>query len=62
MDKYRTLNKDMERLSERRQIHIDNKEFYNHTAEQLAHRRKQLISELTFIYPISTISKVKNIV
>ncbi|OXU25616.1 hypothetical protein TSAR_010175 [Trichomalopsis sarcophagae] len=52
MDRYRELNKDIEGLHEWRQIHIDLRETYIQRTAQLAHRRRQLISELNFIYPI----------
>ncbi|XP_014213895.1 UV radiation resistance-associated gene protein [Copidosoma floridanum] len=52
MDKYRELNKDMEKLNEWRQNHADKGDTYIQTTARLAHRRKQLISELNCIYPI----------
>lgn len=53
MERYRELNKDIERLHEWRQNQIDTREMYIQLSSQLAHRRKQLISELSLIYPIS---------
>ncbi|XP_006614438.1 UV radiation resistance-associated gene protein isoform X1 [Apis dorsata] len=53
MEKYRELNKDIERLHEWRQNQIDTRETYIQLSNQLAHRRRQLISELSLIYPIS---------
>ncbi|XP_076175811.1 UV-resistance associated gene isoform X2 [Ptiloglossa arizonensis] len=53
MERYRELNKDIERLYEWRQNQIDTRETYVQLSNQLAHRRRQLISELSLIYPIS---------
>ncbi|XP_011641027.1 UV radiation resistance-associated gene protein [Pogonomyrmex barbatus] len=52
MERYRQLNKDIERLNEWRQNHIDTRETYLQMSNQLAQRRRQLISELYLIYPI----------
>ncbi|XP_011689944.1 PREDICTED: UV radiation resistance-associated gene protein-like [Wasmannia auropunctata] len=52
MERYRELNKDIERLNEWRQNHIDSRETYLQLSNQLAQRRRQLISELCLIYPI----------
>ena len=53
MTRYRELNKDIEKLHEWRQIQIDTRETYVQLSSQLAYRRRQLISELSLIYPIS---------
>ncbi|CAK9818679.1 UV radiation resistance-associated gene protein [Anthophora plagiata] len=53
MEKYRELNKDIGRLHEWRQTQIDIRETYIQLNNQLAHRRRQLISELSLIYPIT---------
>ncbi|KAG7206337.1 hypothetical protein KM043_003708 [Ampulex compressa] len=53
MERYRELNKDIERLHEWRQNHVDSRETYVQLSSQLAHRRRQLIMELNSIYPIS---------
>lgn len=55
MERYRELNKDIERLHEWRQNQIDTRETYIQLSNQLAHRRRQLISELNLIYPISQV-------
>ena len=60
MDKYRLLNKDIEKLNDHRQTQIQTRETFIQISEQLAHRQKQLISELTYIYPITCISRVNN--
>ncbi|XP_076641381.1 UV-resistance associated gene [Halictus rubicundus] len=52
MEKYRVLNKDIERLHEWRQNQIDTRDTYVQLCSQLACRRRQLISELSLIYPI----------
>lgn len=52
MERYRELNKDVERLNEWRQNHMDTRETYLQISTQLVHRRRQLISELSLIYPI----------
>jgi len=52
MERYRELNKDIEKLNEWRQNHIDTRETYLQLSNQLAQRRRQLISELCLIYPI----------
>jgi len=52
MEKYRELYKDIERLNEWRQNHMDTRETYLQMSSQLAQRRRQLISELNLIYPI----------
>ncbi|KYN06419.1 PREDICTED: UV radiation resistance-associated gene protein [Cyphomyrmex costatus] len=52
MERYRELNKDIEKLNEWRQNHIDTRETYLQLSSQLAQRRRQLISELCLIYPI----------
>ncbi|XP_015171627.1 PREDICTED: UV radiation resistance associated protein isoform X1 [Polistes dominula] len=59
MERYRELNKDIERLHEWRQSHIDTRETYIQMSNQLAHRRRQLISELSLIYPIKQDSNGK---
>ncbi|XP_076236627.1 UV-resistance associated gene [Calliopsis andreniformis] len=51
MERYRELNKDIERLHEWRQNQMDTREMYAELSSQLAHRRRQLISELSLIYP-----------
>lgn len=61
MERYRELNKDIERLNEWRQNHIDTRETYLQLSSQLAQRRRQLISELCLIYPIRQVYLEKNI-
>ena len=53
MERYRELNRDIERLHVRRQNQIDTRETYVQLSSQLAQRRRQLISELSLIYPIT---------
>ncbi|KAF7394039.1 hypothetical protein HZH68_010858 [Vespula germanica] len=59
MERYRELNKDIERLHEWRQSHVDTRESYIQMSNQLAHRRRQLISELSLIYPVKQDSNGK---
>jgi len=55
MERYRELNKDIEKLNEWRQNHVDTRETYLQLSNQLAQRRRQLISELCLIYPIKQV-------
>jgi len=57
MERYRELSKDIEKLNEWRQNHIDTRETYLQLSNQLAQRRRQLISELCLIYPIKQVSQ-----
>ncbi|XP_015108711.1 UV radiation resistance associated protein [Diachasma alloeum] len=59
MERYRELNKDMERLREWRQSHIETREVYVQTSAQLAFRRRQLMSDLCLIFPIRQESERK---
>lgn len=59
MERYRELNKDMERLNEWRQNHMDTRETYLQMSSQLAQRRRQLISELSLIYSIRQVPPSK---
>ncbi|XP_067007488.2 UV radiation resistance-associated gene protein isoform X2 [Anabrus simplex] len=59
MNKYQNLHKEMEGLKEWRKNYIDTREAFLHTNAQLIFRRKQLISELNQIYPITQISDGK---
>ncbi|XP_012280784.1 UV radiation resistance-associated gene protein isoform X2 [Orussus abietinus] len=52
MERYRELNRDVEKLHEWRQNHVEKRDTFIQTTSQLAHRRRQLISELCLIYPI----------
>jgi hypothetical protein len=52
MNKYRTLNKDMTRLRERKKVNEERKQIVMNVAAQLLHRRRQLISDLNQIFPI----------
>ncbi|XP_057318740.1 UV radiation resistance-associated gene protein [Microplitis mediator] len=59
MERYRELNKDIERLRDWRQSHIQMRECFVQTSAQLAYRRRQLISDLNLIYPIRQESERK---
>lgn len=58
--RYKELDKDVERLNEWRQNHIDTRETYLQMSNQLAQRRRQLISELSLIYSIRQVSSPQN--
>jgi hypothetical protein len=53
-----TLKKDRLRLRERKKKYFDIREDLIKTGAQLVMRRKQLISELAFIYPIREVSNI----
>ncbi|XP_015594741.1 UV radiation resistance-associated gene protein isoform X2 [Cephus cinctus] len=53
MGRYRELNRDIERLREWKQSHAETRETFVQTTGQLAYRRRQLVSELDLIYPIT---------
>lgn len=55
MERYRELKKDMERLEEWRQNHIDVRETFLQTTARLTHRRRQIISEMNLIYPTNQV-------
>ncbi|XP_074098660.1 UV-resistance associated gene [Cotesia typhae] len=59
MERYRELHKDMERLREWKQNHIQMRECFVQTSAQLAYRKRQLMSDLNFIYPIRQESERK---
>nr|CAD7586127.1 unnamed protein product [Timema genevievae] len=52
MDQYQNLNKEMKHFKEWKKIYIDTRESLLHSNAQLTYRRKQLIAELSLIYPI----------
>ncbi|XP_034934086.1 UV radiation resistance-associated gene protein [Chelonus insularis] len=52
MERYRELNKDIERLREWRQNHIQIRDYYVQTLDELANLRRQFISDLNIIFPI----------
>nr|CAD7424893.1 unnamed protein product [Timema monikensis] len=52
MDWYQNLNKEMKHFKEWKKIYIDTRESLLHSNAQLTYRRKQLIAELSLIYPI----------
>lgn len=55
--RYKELDKDVERLNEWRQNHVDTRETYLQMSNQLAQRRRQLISELSLIYSIRQVCR-----
>lgn len=59
MTKYEHLYKETEHLKEWRKSYLDARESFLHVNAQLNFRRRQLISELSFIYPIVQESKNK---
>jgi hypothetical protein len=56
MDRYRNLHKDIEHLKEWKRNFVDMREAMLLTSAQLSSRQKQLISELSLIYPIVQVS------
>ncbi|XP_039281299.1 UV radiation resistance-associated protein [Nilaparvata lugens] len=52
MERYRSLNRDVEKLKECRRIAAETKDALSQINSQLMFRRRQLISELNLIYPI----------
>lgn len=52
MERYRALNRDVEKLKECRRIAAETKDALSQINAQLMFRRRQLISELNLIYPI----------
>ncbi|XP_011298562.1 UV radiation resistance-associated gene protein [Fopius arisanus] len=62
MERYRELNKDMERLKEWRQSHIETREVYVQASAQLAYMRRHLMSDLCLIFPIRQESERKYII
>lgn len=50
--KYKNLYRDIEHLKDWRKSYIDTRESFVHTYAQLVFRRKQLMSELSLIYPV----------
>jgi hypothetical protein len=56
MDRYQNLHKDIEYLKEWKRNFVDMREAVLFTGAQLSCRQKQLISELSFIYPIVQVS------
>ncbi|GLG95922.1 UV radiation resistance associated protein, partial [Gryllus bimaculatus] len=59
LDNYRTLQKEMERLKDKRKTYIDTRDAYLMTNAQLIFRQKQLISKLSQIYPVTQLSDGK---
>uniref|UniRef100_A0A8D8S0W8 UV radiation resistance associated protein n=1 Tax=Cacopsylla melanoneura TaxID=428564 RepID=A0A8D8S0W8_9HEMI len=57
MNKYRTLNKDMNRLKERKKHNEERKHIVMNVTSQLLHRRQQLIADLNYIFPIEEVSE-----
>lgn len=59
MERYRSLQKDVEHLKETKRSMVEARENLNTLSEQLQFRRRQLISELNYIYPIEQVAKDK---
>lgn len=55
MDRYRSLQKEVEKLKECKKYAVETKEALSQANSQLLLRRKQLINELKLIYPISQV-------
>lgn len=56
MSRYHTLSKDVERLKEWRKAFLEGGENLLLVKTQFSYRQRQLISELTYIYPVKRVS------
>lgn len=52
MERYQNLHKDTERLRDKRRIFADTRETFLQKSSQLSFRRKKLMSQLSYIYPV----------
>lgn len=59
MENYHTLHRDIEKLREIKGVLLHNTEVLSYMNSQLQHRRRQLLQELLFIYPIDKITDNK---
>lgn len=62
MENYHQLSKESERMKEWKKVLVQHKEVLSHCSYQLHHRRRQLLQELLFIYPIKQINSNKFVV
>lgn len=62
MESYHKLSKESEKIKEWKKVLIQHKEILSHSSYQLHHRRRQLLQELLFIYPIKQIHSNKFVV
>lgn len=59
MENYRKLSRDSDKLKEWRKEQVQLKEILHQINAQLHHRRRQLVSQLLLIYPITKASPNK---
>lgn len=59
MNKYLKLNKEAESLRELQKNLIPNRDLLMNLCSQLHHRRRQLLQQLLFIYPIQKLAEKK---
>lgn len=62
MENYHKLNKEAERMKEWKQLLVQHKDILSHCSYQLHHRRRQLLQQLLFIYPIKQVNEHKFII
>lgn len=55
MEQYRFLHKEFDRLRELKRLTLDTKDILDTTDLKLHNRRRQLIAELNYIYPINQV-------
>ncbi|KAL3284099.1 hypothetical protein HHI36_018267 [Cryptolaemus montrouzieri] len=56
MEGYHSLNKEKEKLKDYQKVLLQHRELLIHTNSQLQHRKRQLLQQLLWIYPIKQIS------
>lgn len=62
MESYHKLNKEAEKFREWKKTLQHHKEVLSHCSYQLHHRRRQLMQQLLFVYPIQKINETKFII
>lgn len=62
MENYHKLCKESEKMREWKKVLVQHKEILSNCSYQLHHRRRQLLQQLLFIYPIKEVHPHKFIV